>query len=113
MNHQEFVEAYKAGKVSYFMAQPIAEAEISRRLWLPLIKLPVIGIGVALAILSIAHSSMLLLVLGVLIFIIGVAAPRLIKKNAIPSLLYMALHDPSAYEDLRQSGVLEVYEEGS
>lgn len=111
MNHQEFVEAYKAGKASYFIAQPVAEAEINRRLLLPLVKLPVIGVGVALAILSVAHSSALLLVLGVVIFIFGVVAPRVIRKNAIPSLLYMALHDPVAYEDLRRGGVLEVFEE--
>lgn len=110
MNHHEFVEAYKAGNANFYMAQPIAANEINRRLWLPLIKLPIIGIGVALALVSIQYGSNLLLFSGVLIFLLGVGAPILIKKNAIPTLLYMALHDPQVYEDLRQSGVLEIYD---
>lgn len=110
MNHQEFVEAYRSGTANYFMAQEIAASEINRRLWLPLVKLPVIGIGVAMVLLSIQYHSNLLMFAGALVFIFGVAAPILIKKNAIPTLLYMALHDGEVYEDLRQSGVLEVYE---
>lgn len=110
MNHQEFVEAYRAGTANFYMAPEVAANEINRRLWLPLVKLPVIGIGVAMVLLSIQYHSNLLLVAGVLVFVFGVAAPILIKKNAIPTLLYMALHDPEVYDDLRQSGVLEVYE---
>lgn len=111
MNHREFVEAYKAGQAQYYMSQEVAANEISRRLWLPLVKLPVLGVSVALALLSIQYGSMLLLVGGIALFIFAVAAPRLIKKNAIPTLLYLALHDEDAYEDLRRAGVLEVYDE--
>lgn len=110
MNHREFIEAYKAGTLDFYMSQAVAAEAINRRLWLPLFKLPVIGIGVALALISIQYKSLLLLVLGVLIVLFGMAAPILIRKNAIPSLLYMALHDPAVYEDLRQSGVLEIHE---
>lgn len=110
MNHQEFVEAYKSGTANFYMAPEVAANEINRRLWLPLIKLPVIGVGVAMVLLALQYQSNLLIVAGVLVFVLGVAAPIMIKKNAIPTLLYMALHDPEVYEDLRQSGVLEVYD---
>lgn len=110
MNHPEFVEAYKSGTLNFYISQQVAAESIARRLWLPLFKLPVIGVGVALALLSMQYKSMLLLVVGVLIFLFGVVAPIVIRKNAIPSLLYMALHDPEVYEDLRQSGVLEIHE---
>lgn len=103
MDHQEFVEAYKNGTLNAFIPQKVASEYLSRRLLLPFFMLPILGGGVALALIG-------WLVTGIVVFLVGFIVPRLIKRNAVPILMYQALHDPQAYEDLRASGVLEVEE---
>lgn len=103
MDHQEFVVAYKNGSLNFFIADTVAAEYLSRRLLLPLFILPVLGAGVALALIGWIFT-------GIIVFLVGVVAPRLIKRNAVPILLYQALHDADAYEDLRASGVLEIQE---
>lgn len=103
MDHQEFVEAYKAGTLNAFIPQKVASEYLSRRLLLPFFMLPILGSGVALALIGWLFT-------GLLVFLVGAVVPRLIKRNAVPILMYQALHDPSAYEELRASGVLEVEE---
>lgn len=103
MNHQEFVEAYRSGTLNMAMSQPIAAQYLSRRLLLPFFMLPILGAGVALALIGWIFT-------GIVIFLIGALVPRMIKKNAIPILLYQALQDPQIYEDLRESGTMEIME---
>src|SRR5690606_40114467 len=102
--HQEFVDAYKAGTLNAFIQKDVAGEYLSRRLWLPLVRLPIVGAGVALVLIG-------WFITGVLIFLVGVLLPRLVKRNAVAMLMYQALHDPDTYEELRQAGVLEVYDE--
>lgn len=103
MNHQEFVEAYRNGTLNMVMSQPIAAQFLSRRLLLPLLMLPILGAGLALVLIG-------WFITGVLIFLIGFIVPRLIKKNAVAILLYQALQDPEVYEQLRESGTMEIVE---
>lgn len=103
MNHQEFVEAYKNGTLNAYVPKKTAGEYLARRLWLPLFAMPVLGAGVALVLIG-------WFVIGVIVFLIGFVVPRLVKRNAVNVLMYQALHDPDVYEDLRASGVLEVYE---
>lgn len=103
MNHQEFVEAYRNGTLNMAMSQPVAARYLSRRLLLPFFMLPILGGGVALVLIG-------WFVTGILVFLIGFIAPRLIKKNAVAILLYQALQDPHVYEDLRESGTMEIME---
>jgi hypothetical protein len=103
MNHQEFVQAYHNGTLNMAMDQKIAAQYLSRRLLLPFFMLPFLGAGIALALIG-------WFVTGVLVFLIGFLVPRLVKKNAIPILLYQALQDPQVYEDLRESGTMEIAE---
>lgn len=103
MNHQEFVEAYKNGTLNAYVPQVTAAEYLSRRLWLPLVRLPLLGGGVALALIG-------WLITGILVFMIAIVVPILIKRNAVAMVMYQALHDPDVYHDLRESGVLEVYE---
>jgi len=103
MNHQEFVEAYRNGSLNMAMSQPVAARYLSRRLLLPLFMLPILGTGLALVLIG-------WFVTGVLVFLVGFIVPRLIKKNAIAILLYQALQDPQLYEDLRESGTMEIME---
>lgn len=103
MNHQEFVEAYRTGTLNMVMSQPIAAQYLSRRLLLPFFMLPILGGGLALVLIG-------WFVTGVLIFLIGFIVPRLVKKNAVAILLYQAIQDPNIYEDLRESGTMEIIE---
>lgn len=103
MNHQEFVEAYRNGTLKMAMSPPIAAQYLSRRLLLPFFMLPFLGGGVALVLIG-------WYVTGVLVFLVGFIAPRLIKKNAVAILLYQALQDPHVYEELRESGTMEIEE---
>jgi len=101
MEHQAFVQAYKSGQLNFYMSQKTAAEYLSRRLLLPLFMLPVLGTGVALVLIG-------WYITGVIVFLLGYIAPRLIKKNAPSLLLYQALNDPHTYEELRSEGVLEI-----
>ena len=101
MNHQEFVESYRNGTLNMTMSPPAAAKYLSRRLLLPLVMLPILGTALALVLVGWFYT-------GIAIFLVAVFIPRLIKKNAIPILMYQALQDPEIYEDLRQTGTMEI-----
>lgn len=101
MTHQEFVEAYRNGTLNMSMSQPVAAKYLSRRLLLPLFMLPILGVAVALALVGWLYT-------GIAVFLVALILPRLIKRNAIPILIYQALQDPEMYEDLRRSGTMEI-----
>lgn|SRR5690554_6734552 len=103
MDHHEFVEAYKDGTLNAFVSQKVAADYLSRRLWLPLIRLPMVGGAVALALIG-------WLITGIILFVLAFAVPHLIKKNSVAIVMYQALHDAETYYDMREAGVLEVYE---
>jgi hypothetical protein len=103
MNHQEFVDAYRNGNLNVVMPQKTASQYLSRRLLLPFFMMPILGAGLGLALIGWLYT-------GILVFLVGFIAPRLIKRNAAAILMYQALQDPDAYEDLRKSGALEVVE---
>lgn len=103
MNHQEFVHAYHHGTLNAFMPQETAAQYLSRRLLLPFVMMPILGAGIGLALIGWLYT-------GILVFLLGFIVPRLIKRNAVPILMYQALQDPEAYEELRESGTLEVRE---
>ena len=103
MNHQEFVEAYRNGTLDMVMSPQIAAQYLSRRLLLPFFMMPIVGAGIALALIGWLFT-------GIIIFVIGALIPRMIKRNAVPILIYQALQDPQVYEDLRESGTMEVRE---
>lgn len=101
MDHHEFVEAYKNGTLQAFVPQKVAAEYLSRRLWLPLVRLPVVGAGVALALVGWLFT-------GLIVFLLAFVVPHLIKRNAVSIVMYQALHDAETYYDVREAGVLEV-----
>src|SRR5690606_2191512 len=103
MNHQEFVEGYKNGTLKAFMPPATAENYLKQRPWPPLFTLPVLGAGVGLVLIG-------WFITGIIVFLLGYFVPRMIKRNAVNILMYQALHDANVYVDLREAGVLEVYE---
>jgi hypothetical protein len=101
MNHSEFVAAYTSGRLKVEIEPKAAAAFMSARLLLPLVAMPVLGIGVALALIGWIYT-------GLAIIAIGFITPRLIKHSAPRFLLQQALRDGKVYEELAKAGVLRM-----
>jgi len=101
MTHAEFVAAYARGDVRVELDPQGAARFISARLMLPLVMLPVLGAGVAVALVGWFFTG-----LGVIA--LGIVAPRLIKRSAPRFLFQQALEDPATYDELTRAGILRV-----
>ena len=101
MTHSEFVAAYQRGEIKVEFDPRGAARFLSARLLLPLVMMPILGIGVAVALVGWFFT-------GLAIIALGIVAPQLIKRSAPHFLLQQALHDPAVYDELRQANVLRV-----
>lgn len=101
MTHAEFVAAHREGRLEAYVPPDRAYEFLAARMMLPLIRLPLVGIGFALVLVG-------WFITGLLIFLAGMLLPRLIKRNAVPILMYQALQDPESYQDFRAAGVLQI-----
>ena len=101
MTHAEFVAGYAAGAVRVNIDPAAAARYVSTRLWLPLVRLPVLGVGVALALSGWLWSGFTLIGLGTI-------APMLIRRSAPHFVLTQALDEERFYQDVVRSGLLEV-----
>src|SRR5262245_44606446 len=99
MTHGEFVAAYQRGDIRVEFDPQGASRYLSARLLLPLVMMPVVGIGIATALVGWLFT-------GLAIIAFGIIAPRLIKRSAPHFLFQQALNDPAVYEELARSGVL-------
>ncbi|MGA0024514.1 MAG: hypothetical protein ACO3F9_07690 [Burkholderiales bacterium] len=99
--HGEFVAAYRAGTISVNFDPGAAARFLSARLLLPLFMLPVLGIGVALALTGWIWTGLAVIALGIIV-------PRLIKRGAPHFLLQQALGDEDLYRDVLRAGVMQV-----
>ena len=86
MTHAEFVAAYQRGEIRVEIDPRGAARFVSARLLLPFVALPVLGMGVALALIGWIYT-------GLSIIAIGFVAPRLIKRGAPSFILPHALQD--------------------
>lgn len=101
MTHAQFKAAYAAGRVSVEI-DPVAAARfVSARLLLPLFMLPLLGIGVGLALLG-------WIVTGLSIIALGIIVPRLIKRGAAHFVLAHALTDEQLYRDAVNEKILRL-----
>lgn len=103
MTHQEFVAAYQAGRLRVTINRDAAARFVSGRAMLPLVILPFLGLGVALALVG-------YLVIGAIVFIAALALRFLVKRSSDGFLLWRALRDPDFYRQVRAAGVLAVEE---
>ena len=101
MTHAEFVAAYRSGAIRVQIDPAAAARFVSARLLLPLVMLPVLGIGIALALTGWVWTG--LAVIGV-----GTVAPLLIKRSAPHFVITHALDDAKFYDDAAASGILQV-----
>ena len=101
MTHPEFIAAYREQRVRVQMDPGAAASYMSARLLLPLVTLPVLGAGVALALVGWIWT-------GLAVLAAGVIAPRLIKRSAPHFILTQALGDERFYLEVTAAGILRV-----
>ena len=101
MTHAEFVAAYARGEIKVEVDPRGAARHLSARLLLPFVMMPVLGIGVALALVGWIFS-------GFAIIALGIIAPQLIKRSAPHFLLTQALANAAVYEEVTRTGVLRI-----
>jgi hypothetical protein len=101
MTHAEFTERYRAGSIRVDIDRKAAARFMSARLLLPLVMLPVLGLGTALALSGSLWSGF---------GIIGAATlvPMLIKRSAPHFVMTQALEDGKFYEDAVAAKLFEV-----
>lgn len=101
MTHAEFIAAYAAGDLKVNIDPPAAARYVSARLLLPFVMMPVIGIGVALALVG-------WLVTGFIVIGLGMIVPRLIKRSAPHFVLMQSLQDEKIYNEVVTAGIMQV-----
>ncbi|MGH8642502.1 MAG: hypothetical protein ACRET6_12385 [Burkholderiales bacterium] len=105
MTHAEFVAAYHRGEIKVEFDPRGAARFISARLLLPLVMMPILGVGVALALVGWFFA-------GLAIIALGIVVPQLIKRSAPHFLFQQALQDPAVYEELAKADVLRTTRAG-
>lgn len=101
MTHAEFAAAYRSGTIRVDIDRAQAARYLSNRLLLPLVAMPVLGIGVALALTGWIWS-------GLAVIALAIVATRLIKRSAPHFVLTQALQDERFYRDAMQAGLLRI-----
>ena len=99
MTHEEFVAAYEAGRIRVHVDRDAAAKFVAGRAMLPLVLLPILGLGVALAIVG-------YVIAGILVFLVALAIRFLVKRSSDGFLLWRALRDAEFYRQVRAAGVL-------
>ena len=101
MTHADFVTAYRSGSVRVEIDRAAAARYLSARLLLPLVMLPVLGVGVALALTGWLWTGFGLIAAATLV-------PVAIKRSAPHFVLTQALDDAKFYDDVIASGLLQI-----
>ena len=87
--------------VALRLAPPTLRVTLAPASVLPLMTLPVLGIGVALALTGWLWGGLAVIALGIIV-------PRLIKQSAPHFLLTQALEDEALFDELLRSATLSI-----
>lgn len=99
--HAEFRSGLPAGRFRLVVNPKLARRYVARRLLLLVVLMPVIGVGLALALTGRTWP-------GALLVFAGVALNRLVMWQAPRLLVQMALRDAAVYAYATQEGLMEV-----
>ena len=100
MTHAEFVDAYRQGRLKVQVDKSAAARMVSARLMLPLVLLPVMGLGLALALVG-------YFVIGALVFLAALGLRYAVRRSAPGFVLQRALADERFYAEAIASGLLK------
>lgn len=103
MTHEDFVREYQAGRIRVTVDREAASRFVAGRAMLPLVLLPVLGLGVALALVG-------YIITGVLIFLTAIALRFLVRRSSDGFLLWRALRDAEFYGQVAAAQVLRIEE---
>ena len=101
MTHEEFVAAYRAGRIRIRIDRDAAARFVSGRALLPLVLLPILGLGVALALLGHVMT-------GAVVFVAALLVRFLVRRSSNGFLLWRALRDAEFYRQALAAQVLIV-----
>jgi hypothetical protein len=101
MTHEEFVAGYHAGRLRVHIDREAAARLVSGRAMLPLVMLPILGLGVALALVG-------YVIAGVGVFIAALVLRFLVKRSSDGFLLWRALRDAEFYKQVLAAQVLKI-----
>lgn len=99
MTHAEFVAAYQAGRIRVAVDRAAAARFVSGRAMLPLLLLPVLGLGVALALVG-------YVIAGVLVFLCALVLRFFVQRSSHGFILWRALQDAEFYRQVVAAQVL-------
>jgi hypothetical protein len=99
--HRDFVNAFHDDSITVTFDPKGAARFISGRLLLPLFMMPVLGIGVALALTGWIWTGLAVIALGIIV-------PRLIKRGAPRFLMHQMMDDERLYRDVVHAGIMRV-----
>ena len=97
------MSAYRAGRVTVTFDPRRAAQLLSARLLLPVVAMPVLGLGVGLALMGWLWSGLVVIALGFIV-------PRVIKRSAPHFLLTQMLEDERQYDAICQARVMQIVE---
>jgi hypothetical protein len=103
LTHEEFVAAYQARRIRVQIDRDAAARLVSGRAMLPLVLLPVLGLGVALALVGYVVS-------GIIIFVSALILRFLVRRSSDGFLLWRALRDAEFYRQVLAAPVLTIEE---
>lgn len=106
MTHEQFVAAYEAGRIRVHIDRDAAAKFVAGRAMLPLVLLPILGLGVALAMVGYVWT-------GVAIFLTALAIRFLVRRSSHGFLIWRALRDAEFYRQVVAAQVLRIEEAGS
>ena len=103
MTHAEFVAAYQAGRIRVAVDRAAAARFVAGRAMLPLVLLPFLGLGVALALVG-------YIITGTIVFLGALLLRFIVRRSSDGFLLWRALQDAAFYDQVRAAHVLAIEE---
>lgn len=101
MTHAEFVAAYEAGRIRVSVNRDAASRFVAGNAMLPFVLLPVLGLGVALALVG-------YIITGTLVFLGAVLVRYTVRRSAGGFIVWRALHDAEFYQHVTAARVLSI-----
>jgi hypothetical protein len=99
--HDEFRAGLPHGRFHVVVDRKLARGYVGQRLWLLPVVLPMLGVGLALALSGVTWP-------GALLVLAGFVLHRAVAWNAGKILLHLALKDATVYGYATQNGIMEV-----
>jgi hypothetical protein len=99
--HEEFRAGVAHGRFRLVVNPKLARRYIARRLLLLVLLMPLIGVGLALALSGATWA-------GALLVFAGVALNRVVMWQAPKMVVHMATRDASVYDFVTGNGIMEV-----